>query len=114
MFYSIFFLIIRKVRKRSAADQDIQLLTLNNLSSLFLELFSGKVDQKICDVKYRIFLILTNADLHNTAVLLCNNTMHGKWKCHPLIFFHTAIIMSIQINKVCILIQRILLHIQPR
>jgi len=72
------------------------------------------MDQKICDVKYRIFHILTNADLHNASVLLCNNTMHGKRQCHPLVFLYTTIIMGIQISQIRILVQRILLDIQSR
>ena len=72
------------------------------------------MDQKICDVKYRILRLLTNADLHNASVLLCNNAMHSKRQCHPLVFLYATIIMSIQISQVRILVQRILLNIQSR
>ena len=39
--------------------------------------------------------------------------MQGKGNRHPLVFLHPAVIMGIQISNAAVLINRILLNIQP-
>ena len=62
------------------------------------------MNQKVCDIKNRIFLILTDCYIHNGSVLLHDYAVHCHRKGNPLVFLHTAIIMGVKICKVCILI----------
>ena len=70
------------------------------------------MNQKVCDINDRVIFTLTDVHFHHTAVFLHYHTMHGKWKCYPLIFLYSAIIVSIQICQIRILIKRILFDIQ--
>ena len=72
------------------------------------------MDQQICDINHRIILILTDVYLHYTAVLFHKDTVHCKRKCYPLVFFHSSIVMGIQICQIRILVQWVLLDIQTR
>ena len=46
-----------------------------------------------------------------TAGIL-NDAVQGKGNRHPLVFFDAAVIVSVQISKIPVFIQRILLYIQ--
>ena len=72
------------------------------------------MDQKIADTKNRIFRFFTDVDSYHRTIFFRNDTVHSQWKCHPLIFLDTAIIMRIQQCHIRILIQRILFQIQTR
>ena len=67
-------------------------------------MFSGKMDQKICNVKHRIILILADGYIYNSAILLHNYAMHCHWKSNPLIFLHSTVVMSVKISQIRILI----------
>jgi len=69
------------------------------------------MDQQICDNKDWIIFFLTDAHLNCCTIFLCDHSMKGKWKCHPLIFLDPTIIMCIKISKLFILIKRVLLYI---
>ena len=70
--------------------------------------------EKICNTEYRIILVLSYVHCHNVTICLCNNTVYGKWECYPLILLDSAVIVSVEICKSALLIQRILLHIHSR
>ena len=72
------------------------------------------MNQQIRDNKDRIILFFTDTYLNCCAIFLCNHSMKGKWKCHPLIFLDSTIIMCIKISKLLIFIQRILLYVNTR
>ena len=72
------------------------------------------MDQQIRDNKDRIIFFFTDTYLNCCAIFLCNHSMKGKWKCHPLIFLDSTIIMCIKISKLFIFIQRILLYVNTR
>jgi len=101
---SLFLLVIRKILQRLASNQDIQLLALNSLRSLLRHLLSSKMNQKVCNVKNRIILILADGYIYNSAILLHNYAMHCHWKSNPLIFLHSTVVMSVKISQIRILI----------
>ena len=72
------------------------------------------MNQKIRDTKYRIRRILTDYNIDNSAVLLCNNAVKSKRKSNPLILLDSAIVVCIKKSKILILIKRILLNINTR
>ena len=59
-----------------------------------------ELDQQIRDNKDRIIFFFTDTYLNCCAIFLCNHSMKGKWKCHPLIFLDSTIIMGIHIGKI--------------
>ncbi len=71
------------------------------------------MDQQVGNEKYRIIPVLSHFDFHCRPVFFDDNTMQCKGQRHPLILFHTAIIMGIQVGKSPILIERVLLDVQP-
>ena len=115
-FYSLFFFLFKSLilLNRAASDQKIKFLSFYNRCSLFLHLFRSEMDQQICDNKDRIIFFLTNTYLNCCAIFLCDHSVKGKWKRHPLIFLDSTIIMCIKISKLLILIQRILLYVNTR
>ncbi len=70
------------------------------------------MDEQIRHEENGIVLVLSHIDLHGTAVLLHNHTVNGKGNRHPLVLFHAAVIMGVQISETAILIERILFHVQ--
>ena len=68
--------------------------------------------QQIGDEENRILLIFTDIQFYRGAVLLHHYSVNGKRNSNPLIFFYAAVIVSVQIGKSSLLIERILLNIQ--
>ena len=104
LFYCLFLLIIFQVFQWSAADQDVQILSLDHFCRFFLHLLSCKMDQKICNIYDGIIFILTDIYFCCTSVFFYHYAMDCQGKSHPLVFLNTAIIMGIQICKIRILI----------
>ena len=73
-----------------------------------------ELNKQICDDKYRIIFIFSDGYLHSFSVLFDDDAVQCERLCHPLIFFYTAIIMSIKISKFFIFIERILFHVNTR
>ena len=70
------------------------------------------MDQKVGHEENGIVLVLAHVDLHGAAVLLHNHAVNGKGNRHPLVLFHAAVIMGVQISETAVLIERILFHVQ--
>ena len=70
------------------------------------------MDQQIGYKEHRIILVLADIDLYTGTVFFHDHTVDCQRDGHPLVLLHATVIMSIQISKSTILIQRILLHIQ--
>ena len=69
------------------------------------------MDQQIGDAEYGIGLVLADDHIHHGAILLGNHTVDGQRTCHPLVLLDTAVVVGIQIGKIGVLIQRVLLHV---
>ena len=82
--------------------------------ALLLFLIGRQMDQQVCNAEYGILLFLTDAHLHNRAILFCDDPMHCKRDCDPLVFFYAPVIMRIQISHFRILIERMLLQVKSR
>ena len=83
-------------------------------AQLALADIEGEMNKQICDDKYRIIFIFSDGYLHSFSVLFDDDAVQCERLCHPLIFFYTAIIMSIKISKFFIFIERILFHVNTR
>ena len=107
------FLLRLSQQNGTASHDQIQSLALDDLRRFFLQLFSCQMDQQIGNKKYRIILIFTDIQFNGGSVLFHHHAVNGKRESHPLIFFHAAVIVGIQISHSAVLIERILLHVQP-
>ena len=70
------------------------------------------MDQKVCDVYDRIIFIFTDGNVDYAAVFFCDHAVDREWKSYPLIFLDTAIVVGIEVCKVCVFIQRILFYVE--
>ena len=70
--------------------------------------------QQVGNYKYRVVVLLSDIYFHHRAVLLRNHSVKCKRDCNPLVFLDTAIVMGIQIGKLIVLIQRVLLDVDTR
>ena len=70
--------------------------------------------QQIGNKEHRVVLVFPNVQFHCGPILFHDNPMKGKGDGHPLVLFHAAIVMGIQIGNPAVLIEGILLDIQPR
>ena len=109
-FFFFFFLVL--IHNRHISDYNVKCFALNHLCSFFLQLFSGKMNQKIGYEKYRVLFILTNIHFDGCAIFFYNDAMKCQRQSYPLVFFHAAIIVCIQISNTAIFVQWILFHIQ--
>ena len=71
------------------------------------------MDQQIGHEEHRIILALAYAQLHRGAVLFHHHSVKSQRLCHPLIFLYTAVIMGVQVCQAAVLIERILLYVDP-
>ncbi len=69
--------------------------------------------QQVRNYKYRIILIFSDVHSDYRTVFLRNNAVKCKRKRNPLVFLNTAIVVGIQIGKFFVLVQRVLLDINP-
>ena len=99
--------------QRLAADDDVQIIPFNDLARLLLQLFSGKMDEQIRDEHHRILVIFADDHINGCSILFDHHTMYGQRNGDPLILLDSTIVVRIQICKVRILVERILLHIKP-
>ena len=93
----------------NAADDQIEVFSLNDLGCLFLHLLSGKVDQKIAHAEYRITRLVSDTHFDHGAVLFRNDAVQSQRQCHPLVLLDTAVIVGIQHREIRVFIQRVLL-----
>ena len=70
--------------------------------------------QQIRNDEYRIIVFFTDMHFHLRAVFFYDDTMQGQRQRDPLILLDAAVIMGVQIRKLTVFIQRILLQIQTR
>ena len=97
------------VLERHAADDDVQFFAADSFRRFLLQLFGGKMDQKVRNAYDRIVIVFADHYVQNRAVLFCDDAVQRERDGHPLVLFDTAVIMRVQICKARILIQRILL-----
>ena len=71
--------------RRNAADDQIEVFSLNDLGCLFLHLLSGKVDQKIAHAEYWITRLVSDTHFDHGAVLFRNDAVQSQRQCHPLV-----------------------------
>ena len=57
------------------------------------------MNQQVCDDKYRLIVLFTDADFDDGAVLFGDNAMKRKRNRCPLIFLDAAVIVRVQICK---------------
>ena len=88
-----------------AADDDVQLFTFDNNGTLFAHLIAAEVRKQVGNADDGIGGIFTDNDVNKRAVLLCNNAVHCKGHCNPLILFDTAVVMRVEICKIGVLIE---------
>ena len=98
---------------RFAAHNQVQGLSLDNLCRRLLHLFGRQMNQQIRYEEYRIVLILADIQFNDGSVLFHHHTVQRKRNGHPLILFHTAVVVCIQISQAAVLVERVLLHINP-
>ena len=106
-FDGLFFFIVEGF----AADDNVQLFAFDNNGTLFAHLIAAEVRKQVGNADDGIGGIFTDNDVNKRAVLLCNNAVHCKGHCNPLILFDTAVVMRVEICKIGVLIEGILLKV---
>ena len=99
---------------RDAADQQVQILTLDDFGSCFCHLLTGQMRKQIGDSEYRIAVVVTDSDIYGCAVFFRNNAVESQRKSYPLIFLNSAVVVGIEHSHVVILIERILFQVDTR
>ena len=98
--------------ERETADENIELLPLDDLRCLLLELFLRQMDEQIGHAEDGIICLLSDRNLDDRTILFHDYAVQGKRNRHPLIFLDAAVVMCVEIGKAAVLIERILLNIQ--
>src|SRR5699024_4430284 len=112
--YGLLFFLIACFCTRTASDQNIKVFSLDHDAGFLSHLISRQMDQQVGYKNNGIGFFLTDADIDYCAVFLCDNPMNRKRNGHPLVFLDAAVVMRIEIRKLCIFIKRILLYIETR
>ena len=100
--------------QRAVADENVQILALHHTGALLLQLVLRQMNQQVSHAENRVSGVLTNHNIHHRAVLLHHCAVQRQRYGHPLVFFDTAVIVSIQKGQLAVLKQGVLLNIQPR
>ena len=95
------------------AYDHVQGLALNDHAGLLIHLGGGKMDEQIGDTHHGIVLIFADDHVHHGAVLLGHHAVEGQGQRHPLILLDAAVVVGIEIGKIRILIEGVLLQVHP-
>ena len=95
------------------AQQQIQLLTGNDLAGGLLHLLAAQVDQQIGDHQHGIAGILADGDGDLAAVLAADQTVESQGHGDPLILLDAAVIVGLQESHLRIFIEGVGLYVDP-
>ena len=96
------------------ANQDVQVLTCDDLGSLLAHLVLCQVNEQVGNAEHGIARLVAHVDVDDGAVLLHHDAIQRQRNGYPLVMLDAAIVMSVKANLAVCLEQRVLLDIKTR
>ena len=96
----------------NSADDDVEILSGNEIRCLLGHLLIAEMRKEICDVENGIFFLLAYHDLVRLAVIRENDAVYSQRNRRPLILLEATVIVCLEVNGIVVLIDGIGLKIE--